>query len=172
MKDFLKAPKTKTLLYTLCGILAILVVFGVGVIVGYRRAEFAERWSENYYPNFLGVTAGGGPLGMLFGPFDTHGVVGRVVMVGTTTIAVEDRDGDEQSVVVGTNTPIRKMNGMISIIAIQDGDYVTVIGQPNDTGQVEANFIRVFSPAPPATSSVLVPGPAPAGNGPNQPQGQ
>ena len=97
MNDFLKAPKTKTLLWILCGILAILVVFGLGIAVGYRRAIFASSFGENYYRNFyrgpftgmMGFIAGPPPVNM-------HGVAGNVIDVSSGTISVKDIGGNEQ----------------------------------------------------------------------------
>jgi hypothetical protein len=148
MNDFLKAPKTKTLLWILCSVLVVLVAFGLGIIVGYRRAIFASGWGENYYHNFYGMPTGSGftvGIGPGAPPFNPHGVVGDVIDIGTSTLSVKDVDGDEQSIFVATATPIREMNNTISFTAIEVGDHVTIIGEPNDTGQVEARFIRVFT---------------------------
>ncbi len=152
MKDFFKFPKTKTLLWTLCSILVVLVAFGLGVAVGYRRAVFASGLSENYYHNFYSMAAGRGFFlnGIGYGaaqPFNPHGVTGEVVDIGSSTLAIQDADGETQSVLVASATPIREMNGPVLFAAIQVGDRVTVIGEPNDSGQVEARFIRVFTPS-------------------------
>lgn len=150
MNDFLKIPKTKTLLWILCSILVVLVAFGLGVVVGYRRAVFASGWSENYYHNFYDMSPDHGFFMTGIGsgasqPFNPHGVAGEVVDIGSSTLSVQDADGEAQSVFVASATPIREMNGSILFTAIQIGDHVTIIGQPNDSGQVEARFIRVFT---------------------------
>jgi len=147
MNDFFKSPKTKTLLYTLCGILVILVVFGMGILVGYRRAIFATRWSDDYYGNFYGPPFGGPPPLMgaaLPGPFNTHGVVGEVIDVESSTMSVEGQNGNEEMIFVSSGTPIREMSNAIQLMGIKDGDHVVIIGEPDDSGQVEAKFVRVF----------------------------
>jgi len=146
MNDFLKTPKTKTLLWILCGVLAILVVFGLGIAVGYHRAIFASGYGENYYHNFYRGPFTG-VMGFIPGPppMNMHGVAGEVIDVSSGTISVRDTDGNEQSVLLMSDTPIREMNTDISESDIQPDDQVIVIGEPNDTGQVEARFIRVFA---------------------------
>jgi hypothetical protein len=73
-----------------------------------------------------------------------HGVAGEVIDVSSSSISVKDTHGNEQSIAIASGTPIREMDDMILISDIQPGDSVTVIGEPNDEGQVEARFIRVF----------------------------
>jgi hypothetical protein len=145
MKDFFQTPKTKTLLWTLCGILALLIIFGLGVVVGYRRAIFASTFGENYYRNFYGSQIPvpmGGVAGV--GPMMPHGVVGEVIDVGSGTIAVKNDEGDEASIILLPNTSVREMDNDITPRGIVIGDRVAVIGEPNANGQVEARFIRVF----------------------------
>jgi hypothetical protein len=151
MNDFLKAPKTKMLLWILCGVLVVLITFGLGVAIGYRRAIFASDFGENYYHNLYGDPFGNPMVGVMNnGPLTIHGVVGQVIDVGSTTMSVENLNGNEESVFVASNTPIREMNNMIPLVEIDVGDHVTVIGEPNQNGQVEARFIRVFTaPMPP-----------------------
>jgi hypothetical protein len=73
-----------------------------------------------------------------------HGVAGEVIDIGTSTLFVKDPAGDEQVVFIASSTPIREMDQEILPDAIVVGDGVTVIGEPNSNGQVEARFIRVF----------------------------
>jgi hypothetical protein len=143
MNNFLKSQKAKAVLIILAAIVILLLAFGFGIAVGYRRAIFASRYGENYSRNFEGD-----PFGAVMGgppPMNTHGVAGVVIDVSTSTISVKDMHGNEQSVAVPSDTSIREMDDMIVLSDIQPGDSVTVIGEPNDEGQVEARFIRVFS---------------------------
>jgi hypothetical protein len=151
MNEFFKTPKTKTLLWTLCAILALLVVFGLGIVVGYRRAIFASSFGENYYRNFYGDPLARPAMGMVnMGSITSHGVVGEVIDVGSGTIAVKSAMGDEASIVIASNTPIREMGSAVPIEEIVVGDNVAIIGEPNSNGQVDAKFIRIFeSPSEP-----------------------
>ena len=134
----------------LVGILAALVVFllafGLGVSVGYEKGVFASHWGRNYQANFLGPRGG-----MMFGMpgSDAHGAAGTIISLASSTFAIKDDEGNEQSVAVATGTIIRKMNTTISLRDLAIGDAVVVIGSPDRNGQVQARFIRVFpSPGP------------------------
>jgi hypothetical protein len=148
MKDILQSSKVKAALWIVGGVLALLVVFGIGAAVGYHRALFTTRFGENYYRNFYGAPAAGGPMGSI--SFSTHGVAGVVIDVATSTLAVKDSSGNERSVTIVPATVIREGNDTITLADVVIGGMVTVIGGPNETGQIEARLIRVF----PASSSV------------------
>ena len=131
------------------GILAVVVVFflgfGFGVSVGYQKAIFASAWGRNYELNFSGPHSRGMMPGTESG--SVHGAAGTVIDVASTTFSINDNDNDEQSIVVASDTIIKKMDAIISLSALLVGDHVVVIGSPNGQGQVEAHFIRVL-PAP------------------------
>jgi hypothetical protein len=146
MSEFLKTPKTKTLLWVLCSILVVLIAFGLGIAVGYRRAIFASEFGENYYQNLYGSPFGRPMVGVTNrGPLTMHGVVGEVIDITSSTLSVKDPMGNEQSVLVVSGTPIREIDNNILMTDIRIGDGVTVIGDPSENGQVEARFIRVFA---------------------------
>jgi len=156
--DFLKLPKTKTFLWVLCGILVILVAFGLGLAVGYRRAIFASEFGAHYYRGMYGDPSGQPFIGLMgVGPTTVHGVSGEVIDVSSGTISVREVDGNEESVLVSSHTPIREMNNDISAQDIEPYDQIVVIGQPDANGEVEARFIRVFeaSSSPPTTPSSI-----------------
>ena len=149
MKDILPSKGIYVILWILGILVVLLLVFGAGVAAGYRSGLFASRFGEDYYHNFLGTGPGPGGMagvGMMGGPapINQHGTIGTVISVGSSTIATKDQNGNEQSVVIGEDTVIREMNRTISITDIQNGNQVAVIGEPNDTGQIRARFIRIF----------------------------
>lgn len=150
MKNLLQSQTVKRTLWIVGGALVLLVVFGLGAAVGYHRALFTSRFGENYYHNFYGAPAAGGPMGPM--SFSTHGVAGVVIDVATSSLAVKDTSGNEQSVAIVPDTVIRQGNDTITLADVMIGGMVTVIGGPNETGQIEARFIRVF----PASSSMPV----------------
>jgi len=159
MKDFLQSPKIRPILWGLGALIIFLLVFSLGTAVGYRRGIFASRWGENYYQNFYGGPPGGGVPGaveqsMMNGgpggitaraPFNMHGVAGEVLDVSSSTISVKDLLGNEESVAVSADTVIRGMDDMMSMSDVKAGAWITVIGAPNDNGQIGARFIRVFA---------------------------
>jgi hypothetical protein len=142
MKNFMSSKGIRYVLWGLGAVVVLLLVFGAGVAVGYRSGLFSSRFGENYYRNFVGGGPGS-PMGMP-SPASQHGTIGTVISVGSSTIATKDPGGNEQSIVVDEDTVIREADRTITIDGIEDGDQIAVIGEPNDVGQIDARFIRVF----------------------------
>jgi uncharacterized membrane protein len=147
MSNFLESKVVRTILWILGGLIVVVVVFGLGISVGYDRAGFASGFDQNYDRNFYGASPGGS-VGLVAPPMPMpaaiHGVVGTVIDLGSSTISVENQQGNEQSVAVSSNTDIRNGNGSIVIGNISIGDQIAVIGEPNSVGQVDARFIRIL----------------------------
>jgi hypothetical protein len=156
MKNFLQSKGVRFMLFGLGALVVLLLVFGAGVAVGYRSGLFSSRFGEDYYHNFFGAgpggVMGGGVMGMP-APMNQHGTIGTVISVGSSTIATKDPNGNEQSIVIDDDTVIREADQTVSIAEVQDGDQIAVIGEPNDTGQIHARFIRVFDASSSAPES-------------------
>lgn len=146
MSNLLESKKVRTVLWILGGLIVLFVVFGLGIAVGYDRAGFAAGFDRNYYRIFFGGPPGG-PVGMMSPPMPvaTHGVVGTVIDLGTSTISVADGKNNEQSVLVSSGTVIRDGDSDSVIGDMAVGDQIAVIGEPDNNGQIEARFIRIIS---------------------------
>lgn len=142
MSKFLESKRIRIVIWVLASLIVLLVVFGLGITIGYDRASFASRFDENYYHNFI---PGAGPAAMNQAPMGEHGITGAVIDVSTSTISVEDQNNNEHSITVASGTVIRETNNTIQITDIKTGDQIVVIGEPNPQGQVLARFIRVFT---------------------------
>jgi hypothetical protein len=127
----------------------MMLVFGVGIWVGERRAEFSFAWAENYHRNF------GGPSTGMFGNFPEqdfisgHGVFGRVLAVDGASFIMQGQDTAETTVVVGPQTMIVSSRGATNYASILSGSTVVVIGDPDSQGRVQAKFIRILPSALP-----------------------
>ncbi len=132
MEHFFQSKLFKGIVFGFFGLIILLVGFRVGVLVGYQRAVFSERWGENYQRNF--------------GFMDPHGVAGAVLRVASTSLVVggEGADTAEKLVNVSDDTFIRRLQDAIKISDIQVGDRVVVLGSPNESGQIEAKLIRII----------------------------
>ena len=145
VKEILKLTWVRWTLGVLAFFFIFLLAFGLGVSVGYQKAIFSSDWGRNYERNFSPMP----PIGVMVpdsetAPFDVHGAAGTVIDISNSDISVRDEDNDEQSVVVASDTVIRKIDRTISLGDVAVGDRIVVIGAPNSDGQVEARFIRVF----------------------------
>jgi len=124
----------------------ILVIFGAGVIVGYEKGEFSERWDKNYPEIMSGQRA----------PMYTnmirdnstpvaHGAFGQVIANNFPSIVLKGPQEIEKVVIISSTTIIRYMHQNASSSDIKEGVWVTALGIPDEKGQINASFIRIMS---------------------------
>ncbi|MBI3335020.1 MAG: hypothetical protein HY001_00785 [Candidatus Portnoybacteria bacterium] len=148
MNKFLQSKRFKVVLVAIGALIVLLFVFKVGVFVGYKKAGYSYRWGENYHKNFAG------PRGGFFGDFErgfgdkdfinAYGIFGSVIKIDGDTIIMKSRDGVEEIVLVSDGTVIRRGRETLKISDLKADDLIVVLGSPNDQGQIEAKFIRLF----------------------------
>ncbi len=162
--DFLNFIKSRTFVVIIVILfsLALLVgVFTLGAAVGYRKARFSYAWGENYSRNF------GGPREGFMGNFakdfsgrdliDAHGTFGQILKTDSSALIIKGPDNVEKSVLIKDDTTIQRLRETIKPGDLKINDNVVVIGDPNNSGQIEAKFIRVMPFMP--TPSMPMPGP-------------
>jgi hypothetical protein len=90
-------------------------------------------------------------------PFDNlpggNGAVGAVIKVSTSTIVVAEPNNIEKIVLLNDQTIIRKARDEVKIKDIVIGDFVSIIGEANSKGEIEAKLVRIMPP-PPFVSSI------------------
>ncbi len=126
----------------------ILFIFKVGEIVGAKKADFSCRWSDNYHRNFGGPRAG---FLKGFGDKDfieANGTVGQVIKQASSTLVIKGRGEIEKVILINSDTTIKSLEKTIQAGDLKVDDMVVVIGEPNNSGQIEAKLIRVM-PKPP-----------------------
>jgi len=147
----------KWVIIGLAGFVIIVLVFSVGVWIGGEKARFSYRWAESYNKNFAGPKEGflGDWRGFPLPPEDfieAHGVFGQIIKIDGSTIVIKGREDVEKIVLVKEDTVIKRFQDNVKIGDLKVDDYIVVIGEPNDAGQIEAKLIRIF-PAPPDKTS-------------------
>ncbi len=146
MKNLITSTWARWVAGIFAAIVIFLLAFGFGVSVGYQKAIFASEWGRNYELNFAGVRPPVEINPEMEGG-DMHGVAGTVIDISTTTLAVKDDNNDERAIVLAPDVVIKKADATVLLSSLAIGDHIVAIGAPNEEGQVEAHFIRVF-PAP------------------------
>lgn len=156
--NFFQSKTFKIIFVAIGGAIVSLLIFQAGAFMGFKKANFSYRWAENYHQNF------GGPRQGFFEDFkgrdfiDAHGVFGQIIKIDDLTVVIKGRDDVEKIVSVKDNTVIERFRDAIKITDLKIDDYIIVIGEPNDVGQIEAKFIRLmpipsketsFKPLPP-----------------------
>lgn len=137
------------------GVLLIaLVSFGGGLAVGFHKARFSYAFGENYERNFMRgprmMEKKGERSMMPFSRADEenfrngHGVVGEILSIADNSFVVKDLFGKENAVTVNEKTLVKSGRTTLVSSDLKVGDRVAVIGQPSETGSVDARFIRVL----------------------------
>lgn len=125
-----------------------LVIFQAGVFVGYRKAAFAFKFGDNYYRAF--GERGPRPFQVpVEGKFmDVHGAAGKIIDVSLPTFVVEGPDSIEKVIRIGADTGIRRFRDVATSSDLAAGDFVVVLGEPNENAEVNAKLIRIVPPPP------------------------
>jgi hypothetical protein len=142
----------KWIIVGLLAIVVLVLVFGLGVFVGEKKAKFSYHWAENYHRMFAGPKAGF--LGNLrmppFPPFDEfiegHGTFGEIIKIEGNNLVVKGRGNVEKVIVVTEKTVIKSGRKDIKFSDLKIGDMIVIIGSSKEKGQIEAKLIRVFPP--------------------------
>lgn len=161
-ENFKRAMNAKVLtkvIYGVCIVIVISIVFQAGMYVGFHKAQFNGAWGEHYEKNF-GMRSRG-PMGRMMGNMpdqftNGHGTVGKIAKLELPNIIVIDKDSTEKIIITNNDTDIISINGKISTTDLKISDQIVIIGTPNDQGQIVAKFVRVL-PSPIAPAQVINP---------------
>lgn len=148
-KNFFQSKNFRKILYGVGIAIAVLVVFQAGMFVGYRKAAFSYRWGDNYHRAFgeRGEHMMGGRMMGFFGDRDftnSSGAVGKIVKINLPELVIENKDGIEKSILITDDSIVKRFRETVKPEDIKIGDFVVVIGAPNDNAQVEAKIIRIM----------------------------
>ena len=148
VKKFAESKNFKKLIYILGAIVVITLVFQAGMMAGYRRASFSRDWGNNYERNFGPKREG--PRFMMNNMRDipnAHGAIGKIIKIEFPNIVVLDKDQTEKIVIIKDDTSILERREILGKESLAVDEFIVVIGNPNDQGQIEAKMIRIM-PAP------------------------
>jgi hypothetical protein len=146
ISDWFQTKKFKIILAGLGVFIGLLLVFQLGVFVGFSKARWSFQWGDNYHKNF------GGPRGGFLRDFEGqdfiggHGTPGAVVQVDGDSIIIKDPRGMERIVTVSAKTTLKKGTADFKLSDLRLDDRLVIIGSPRDDGSIEAQLIRVFDP--------------------------
>lgn len=149
---FFQSKKFKIVLFVLGGLILLSLAFTAGQFVAFRKARFSYRWGENYHQNFAG------PRGGFFNDLrrnvsgrdfiNPHGSFGVIISIADNVLTIKGNDNIEKTIIVSDKTIIEIGRTTAKISDLKINDNITVIGEPNEQGQIIAKFIRVFPAMP------------------------
>jgi hypothetical protein len=151
---FFQSKLFKVIVAAMLGVIILTFVFGLGVFVGESRAEFSFKWANEYHNNFGGPRSGflGGMMNQEF--TEANGVFGQIIKINALTgsgqaqsLTIKGKDNVEKVILVSDKTTIVYQRKSIKLSELKIGDIAVVIGEPNSSGQIEGELIRVM-PAP------------------------
>lgn len=145
--DFKNIGTSKILIVFLVigGLILLLLTFELGVMVGFRGADFSCNMDKNYSRNFGGMDFGSPGKERFDG---AHGIFGQIIKIDPNSIIIKDVDSSEKVIAINDNVTIKKLKESIKISDLKVDDRIVVIGNPNENGEVEAKLIR-WIPNPP-----------------------
>ena len=155
-KSKLKTKNFRLLAGIVGALLVILISFAAGVGVGLRKARYSYQWGQNYERNFEsprpGMMGNGGPGGMMGffrgvtgGDFrNAHGLSGTIISITGNNLVVKDKGNKENTVAVTNNTIIKDGPNNIKLSDLQQNEQVVIVGNPDNSGVINADLIRVF----------------------------
>lgn len=148
IKNFAESKNFKKLIYAIGIVFIIFLIFQLGMIAGFKKASFSNDWGNNYERNF-------GPMRQA-PPFvrdnlkdlpNAHGAIGKIIKIEFPNIVVLDKDQTEKVVVIKDDTNILERKDKVTQDSLIVDQFIIVIGNPNDQGQIEAKLIRII-PSP------------------------
>lgn len=155
-KSFWDTKKDRSISIIVLSVIGALLIFKLGMIVGYHKALFSYRSDDRYMSGMrfnggmgmdTSVSSMHGVPGFGFGPeeFSTsHGATGRIVSVSLPSFVVASPDNSEKTVTISNDTMIRRFRTTVGPTDIQPDEFTVVLGNPDDTGVIQAKFIRLM----------------------------
>jgi len=146
----IKRDVLKLIIVGLVCFVVVVLIFGAGVFVGGMKAKFSYSWAESYHKNFAG------PPGGFFGDWrkfppppgefiEGHGTFGEIIKINNSDFVIKGQNNVEKIILIKEDTIIEKGRETVKKDELKVGNYIVVIGSPNEQGQIEAKLIRVFN---------------------------
>lgn len=162
MNEIIKSKKFKTAAIIVGVILGALIIFAMGISVGIHKGKFSCNWGKNYEKNFMGKKGGMEKNGFMTGKSkdlkdrfenrgfrNAHGLAGEIISITEDNkIIIKDQDEKENTISVDEKTLIKSRQDDLKITDLKQGDRIVIMGNPDESGVIKANLIRVFGVNP------------------------
>ena len=90
MLEFFDSKISIKILYGIGTIIILVLIFSLGISVGFHKASFGRAWGDNYERNF-GMIPGRPGFGKDNFP-NAHGAIGKIIKIELPTIVVQDKN--------------------------------------------------------------------------------
>ncbi len=139
-----KSKTFQIITWVLALLVIIFISFSAGVHTGFNKAShnFERRgMSPKFMPHGSGTPSMFLERGELS---ETHGLSGIVSNISSTTIIVEDRNGEDRNIAISEFTRIRSGGNDIAFTDIKTGDFIIVFGDTDNNENISPKLIRVL----------------------------
>ena len=148
MQSFKSLPLATRTLAVVCTLLVLILVFWAGMAVGYREADFSNRWDRHYVEVFGGKSS---PFFNMRVPAVgtsvlSNGAAGRVIAVNLPSFAIQDPNHTEKVILLNSSTTIRYLRDLGTTTNLGVGNFVVVLGSPDAQGRIVASYVRIMPP--------------------------
>ena len=75
-------------------------------------------------------------------------VYSEIISLNLPKIVISEPNKLERVVIVSSTTLVRRFQEEAKVSDLKTGDFVVVLGNPNDVGEIEAKLLRIM-PVPP-----------------------
>lgn len=143
IEDISKSKIVRQVIIGICIMIVALCILFLGINIGEHRARYAGQFGNNFERNFMG------PDGMRGGMFGDglpggHGAAGEIVSINLPQLIISGPDSIEKVVALKDSTIVREFQNNIKSSDLKVGDFVVVLGNPNEQGEIEAKLVRVM----------------------------
>ena len=154
VKKIIQSKKIKVTIGVILILAVFSVIFQAGVYLGFHKASFLYNSGDNFYRAFGEENNETNRVGFKDEFSGGHGAIGKIVKIALPTLVVVGPDNIEKVVLTDGKTSVHSLRNIASTTELKVDDYITVLGTPNDQGQVMARFIRIM-PTPQTIMSPL-----------------
>ncbi len=153
VSGFFQSKGFKIAIYAAAICAVVFFIFGMGMLVGFKKAKFSYQWGDNYHRNFAGPKGGfikeiqENVRGNDF--IEAHGVFGQIIKIDGRTLIIKGQGGAEMLVSVQDNAPIMRFKETVNFFDLKVDDRIVTIGDPDNRGGINAKLIRIMPPPPP-----------------------
>lgn len=141
LKEKFSSPHAHFVLFSIGAVVISLLIFHAGFVAGaHNRFPLSQEQSRGW--NFQAPGFGTVHVPHAF-IMRGHGIVGIVQNISSSSLTIQTREGETQTVALTSTTQFRNLDGSASSTALVKGLGVMVLGAPDANGQISAEVIRI-----------------------------
>lgn len=149
LNELLNSKSSIILLVIIACFLLLVIVFKLGVTIGFEKAKFSYKWADNYYKNFTEQKPFDDKIPPHFLKNDdifmnSHGIVGDIISINGNSLVIENKKDNVENIILLSDETTIKGPQNLTLKDLKINDEIVCIGEPNKEGIIEAKLIRIM----------------------------